>query len=76
MIAFDRVQSADDRQFVGMLGDFGQVFADMNVGNVRRYRFELAAIGVFRFHVERVCLRRSTRHPQQNTVALLPARFS
>ena len=68
VVAFLGAQAADDRQPIGHLAQLRQVLAESQAGNLRRDFLELAAVGVARLHVERVGLRRTPRHPQQDAM--------
>ena len=68
VVAFLRAQRADDRELFGMLGELGQVLAELQAGDVGFDLLELAAVGVVGLHVERVGLAGTAAHPQQDAM--------
>ena len=70
VIAFGRAEAANDGQLIAHLGQLRQVFADPQSRGLGGDLLELAAVGVARLHVERVGLRGTAGHPEQNAVPL------
>ena len=71
MVAFGRGERANDRQVLHLLGDARHMLADLNAGDVRLHRLEIA--GVFRFGLEvpNVDRRGTAAHPKDDQAFVL-----